>query len=833
MGHYDEVYDERRVPRDHWRYLIDSINQLGSTGLAERHKKALRILRDDGATYNLRSSQHSNHAWELDPIPMLLTSAEWSEIESGLAERSELLDLILKDLYGPREIIRQGLLPPQILFSHPGFLRSCQDIRLPGEHQLILHATDMVRDPDGKMRIIGDRTQAPSGSGYALENRTVLSRVMPSLFRDSQVHRLSLFFRSLRSTLSTLAANRTDDPGIVILTPGAYSETYFEHTYLSNYLGFPLVQGNDLTVRDGKVWMKSPNGLSRVDVILRRVDDIYCDQVELKTDSYLGVPGLLEAARAGNVSIANPLGSGILETPALLKYLPAISKFFLGRDLKLPSVQTWWCGDKDDMRFIQANLDSLIIKPAIRQLDSPSIYGHLLSKTGKAEVLTRINTAPHKYVAQSYLAPSYLPSWQQGEIQPRPTIFRGFSVSNNSDYTIMPGGLTRVALSDQDTVVTNSSGSQSKDTWILASEPEKQISLIEAKPRKHDYAHQTNLPSRVVENLFWLGRYAERAESTMRLARTVFMQLNGIEPLPQKSRELLLRSLSLQTGCLPGFTDSSEPLLKHPDKELLSLILDGLRPGSIKSSLLSLLTCSEEVKEMMSADTHRIVNDLRDHLYDLDRAYVSGLPSAPEETLDPLVTSLLALSGLNHESMLRGTGWTFQEIGRRTERTIQTARLIQSLLEAHLPVTEQQQILEAVLLSVEALITFRRRYRNLSDVAHGLDLLLSDSSNPRSLLYQLQQLLSHIDDLPGTEANHQGLNKEKRLIIKSLNEIQLADLTQLAKPDSHSAKRKGLISLMQNMIDQMESLAVVIGNKYFDHSQGPQQLVRKRKRDEP
>lgn len=821
-GHYNEAFD-CDLPRSHWQYLLESVQSLGPDGLQDRYKKAARILRDDGATYNLANSPLDRKTWELDPIPMLIPSDEWGAIEAGLTERAELLNLLLKDLYGPREVIRHSIVPAEIIYNHPGFLRQCQGIKLPGEHQLTFHAADMIRDSTGQIVIIGDRTQSPSGAGYALENRTVLSRVLPSLFRDSQVHRLSLFFQSIRSTLSSLASDQTDAPLIVILTPGAYSETYFEHTYLSNYLGYPLVQGSDLVVRDGAVWLKSLNGLSKVDVILRRVDDIYCDPVELKSDSYLGIPGLIEVIRAGNVVVSNPLGSGILETPALLKYMPQISQHFLGRELQIPSVSTWWCGDKDDMCFIKANIDSLIIKPAMRQVDNPSVYGHLLTEKSRAEILAKIEARPNDFVAQSYVAPSYLPTWQNETLKSCPSIFRSFAVSNQNSYTIMAGGLTRVGLSQEDTVVTNLAGAQSKDTWIQASEPEKQISLIEDQTHTSDLAHETNLPSRVIENLFWMGRYAERAESNMRLVRTVFMQMNGIDPLPEQSKMILLKALTQQTNCLPGFMDEAK--LSNPDEELINIILEKNNPNSIRASLLALLTCSEEVKEMLSADTHRIINDLRDNLHELEQSYLKGLPSAPEESLDPLVTTLLAMSGLSHESMLQGVGWKFQEIGRRTERALQTSRLLQLLLTSAMPRSQQQQMLETVLLSVEALITFRRRYRTHTDVAHGLELLMLDETNPRSILYQLIRLKKHFSDLPQPESFKPGLSPGEKLLIKSLNDIQLADLEELACFDNESHTRGQLNDLLEEVIAHIEKFSSVLSDQYFDHQSGPQQLA--------
>ncbi|AWY02342.1 hypothetical protein A8139_06975 [Marinomonas primoryensis] len=826
MNAYDEAFTEDRQPRAHWAPLLHSMGNLTDEEMLDRQHRAQRILREDGATYNLTSDPLTPSVWSLDLIPNIITTDEWLATEQGLAQRSTLFDLILKDIYGPQELLKSGIIPSEIIFSHPGFLRQCHGVNVPGAHQLLLHAVDLVRDPSGKFQVIGDRTQAPTGAGYALENRTVVSRVIPNSFRDSQVRRLAGFFQSFKNMLSTLASQWTDTPRIVMLSPGAYSSTYFEQAYLSNYLGFPLVQGSDLTVRNGAVWMKSLNGLARVDVILRRVDDAYCDQAELRADSSLGVPGLLEVVRAGNVILANPLGSGILEAPALVKFLPAISEFLMGEQLTLPSVSTWWCGDKNDFNYVLANINNLIIKPAIRRHDTHSIYGHMLTEKQKLSTIESIKKNPHLYVAQSYVPGSMSPTWLDGKMQGRPTLLRTFTVANQTSYAVMPGGLSRVEESNTKTIVSNNSSSKSKDTWILAAEPEKQTAPVSDQILLQDEALQANLPSRVVENLFWMGRYAERAEISIRLLRTVFKQMNGVDPLPEESRRTLLEMASTQTGCLPGFIKANEKLLANPEIELASIIADGRRAGSIKSNLQAMLNCGEQVKEMLSADTRIIINELRDHIHELDRAYTNGLPSAPEESLDSLVTSLLALSGLNHESMLRGLDWTFQEIGRRTERALQTAKLLRSALTKSLSSAPQQQILESVLLSVEALISFRRRYRNRARVAYGLDLLMIDGTNPRSLLYQVEQLRKCIRELPRNETTTAGLSPENKIILKSLNDIQLADLEELAKVDPETQSRPKLEQLMTELLEQLEQFTVLISDKYFDHTAGPQSLIK-------
>jgi uncharacterized circularly permuted ATP-grasp superfamily protein/uncharacterized alpha-E superfamily protein len=825
MDAFDEAFTEDRQPRPHWEHLLNSIRGLSNVGMVDRQARAQRILREDGATYNLTSDPLTPSVWSLDLIPNVIQSDEWQHIEEGLAQRSSLFDLILKDFYGPRELIKNGILPAEILFSHPGFLRQCDNIITPGPHQLLLHGVDMVRNSSGQFQIIGDRTQAPSGAGYALENRTVVSRVIPSIFRDSQVHRLSAFFHSLKGMLAKLASDWTDSPRIVMLTPGAFSNTYFEQAYMANYLGLPLVQGSDLTVRNGAVWMKSLSGLERVDVILRRVDDAYCDQAELRTDSMLGVPGLLEVVRAGNVAIANPLGSGVLETPALLKFLPKISRFLTGSELAIPSVSTWWCGDADDFDYVTKNISYLIIKSAIRHPNQPSIYGHTLNEKQQLNTLAMIKKQPHLYTAQSYIPGSVAPVWQDGGLQARSSILRAFTVSDQGHFAVMPGGLSRVSNGEKDTIVSNLSSSKSKDTWILASEPEKQTEQLSDKVILQNEVLQTNLPSRVVENLFWMGRYAERAELSTRLLRTLFKQMNGIDPLPAESRRLMLEMVSIQTGCLPGFTDADDALIDTPDSELVSIITDGNRPGSIKANLQAMINCGEQVKEMLSADTRIIINELRDHIHELDRAYTNGLPAAPEESLDSLVTSLLALSGLNHESMLRGLDWTFQEIGRRTERALQTATLLRSSLAKPLPAPQQQQVLESVLLSVEALISFRRRYRNRARVEYGLELLMLDGTNPRSLIYQINQLRKHLKKLPRNNLPTSGLSPENHLIIKSLNDIQLADLDALVQVDSSTQTRLPLEQLMTQLLEQLEQFTVFISDKYFDHTAGPHSLV--------
>ena len=808
-----------------WSYLLNSLSNLGPQVLRDRQQIARRILRDDGASYNIFGREaNSSSNWELDLVPHVIGSEDWAKIESGLLERAELFNLMLRDFYGPRTLLRYGVLPPQALFSHSGFLRACHGIQLPGEHELILHSADMVRRRDGSMCVLSDRTQVPSGAGYVLENRTVMSRVFPSLFRDSHVHRIASFFQRLRAKLTSLSPSN-DTPRIIVLTPGGQSETYFEHAYLANYLGLPLVQSGDLVVRNGFVWMKSLEGLARVDVIFRRVDDIFCDPVELRSDSQLGIPGLLEVVRAGNVVITNPLGSGVLENPILLKYLPQISKHLLGREPRLASVKTYWCGDDQDFKFVSANLHQLIIKPSYRSNDAPSVWGGDLSPEERTRLLASIDQRRHHYVAQERLEKSHIPAFADDRLVSRPVILRSFAVATDSSYTIMPGGLTRIGTEPEGRVISMQAGSPIKDTWVTASEPERTIELTVAADTRLASVDTPliSLPSRVIENLYWMGRYAERAEASLRLLRTVFMLLNGEDPISLQARRILLNTVTKITSTEPGFINAPDQLLANPEEELLMIITDGDRPGSIRSTLNAMLNSAEESKELLSTDTMRVINDLRDALDDLNLSLVSGLTSAPEEALDPLVTALVALSGLMQESMVRGVGWRFMELGKRVERSLQTINTLRSLM---VPVTEdsdQPVLLRALLTSMEVLITYRRRNRNLGGIKLGLELVMLDASNPRSLLFQLERLQQHHAALPKDDTRHSELEEDERALLEAMTSLKLSRLSQLLKiEDGEREDMSNLLLRIETLLGDFNSL---ISDKHFDHVVDTQQLV--------
>ena len=807
-----------------WDYVLDSIGNLGAEVMRQRQEKARRILRDDGASYNIYGKLGSaSTSWELDPVPYVIDSEDWADIEAGLLERSELFNLILRDLYGPRNLIRHGVLPPEALFSHGGFLRACQGIQMPGEHELILHAVDMVRQADGSMCVLSDRTQAPSGSGYVLENRTVMSRVFPSLYRDSHVHRIANFYQRLRLKLTSLSPSG-DIPRIALLTPGAQNETYFEHAYLANYLGFSLVQSGDLVVRNGFLWMKSLDGLKRVEVLLRRVDDEFCDPAELRPDSQLGVPGLLEVVRTGRLVIANPLGSGVLENAILLKYLPDIATLLLGRELRLATVKTYWAGDDADLDFITRNIDSLIVKNAWRSSGQNSVFGGDLDAAQKEALLAQVHRHRFQFVAQPRLEKPCVPAFNGSALEPRPTLLRTFAVATDSSYTVLPGGLTRIGASTDGQFISMQEGSPSKDTWVTASEPERalQQELTVDHLRNLPESQADSLPSRVVENLYWMGRYAERAEASMRLLRTVFVLLNGEEPISPDAQRTLLQTVSQITYTLPGFTEATPEQLANPEEELLQIVRDGNRVGSVRSTIESMLRAADESKELLSTDTIRVINDLRDALENLDTDLVGGLASAPEEALDPLVTALAGLSGLTQESMIRSVGWRFMDMGKRIERALQTIATVKGLLTPVSGEIEQSTLLTAMLTSMEALITYRRRGRERRGIELGLELVLLDHSNPRSLLFQLERLQEHLLELPKSDPAAGELDEEARALLEATTALKLTRLPHLLQSTGNT--RPEMATLMTQLAGLLREFSRFISDKHFDHRTSPHQL---------
>jgi uncharacterized circularly permuted ATP-grasp superfamily protein/uncharacterized alpha-E superfamily protein len=834
-GRYDEMRAGDGGLRPHWQYLLDALREMGPRGIDNRWQEARRLVRDNGVTYNVYGDPHGmSRPWELDPLPLLVRGDEWAELERGLIQRAELLNAVLLDLYGRRSLVEKGLIPAELVDGYPCYLLPCHGIQFGGERPLILYSADLSRDPDGRWRVIGDRTQTPSGAGYALENRVVLSRVMPSLFRDSHVHRLAGFFRSVRRTLVHLAPRQQEHARIALLTPGPSNEAYFEHAYLANYLGYTLVQGGDLSVRDGALWLRTLGRLERIDALLRRVDDAWCDPLELREDSLLGVPGLLQAVRAGNLTTANALGSGVLEHPGLMAFLPRLCEHLLGESLHLPHLDTRWCGAPADLDFVLANLDTLVIKRAGNASGQRCVFGRELDADGREQLIAAIRAEPYRYVAQEEHLPSTTPAYIDGRIEPRPFVLRSFLVSEEDGYTVMPGGLSRVALERDTPMVSNQLGGLGKDTWVLATEPERQETLLVSGEGSISPAvvQESEVSSRVADNLFWIGRYAERAEGLVRLLRVGIIQVSErssflVSPETDWCLRLLLAALTHQSQTYPGFVgEGAEALLADPTPEMLSLVTDVERIGGLPQTLTALGQAAWSVRERLSNDTWRVVNDIERRLFALTRTPPRALAGALD-VLDPLITSLVAFSALTLENMTHNEGWHFLETGRRLERAVNTATLLRSTLVPVAPEAGEQMIVEAVLAVTDSLITYRRRYQAGTRVGALLDLVFQDEGNPRSLGYQIARIQRLVDEMPRDSMAPVRTPAQKQ-VLRLLTELRLAELDQLAQIGPGGGERDALAAMLTATEDGMAALSDALTAQYFRHEEQPHNLIEHR-----
>ncbi|MDR3636941.1 MAG: circularly permuted type 2 ATP-grasp protein [Isosphaeraceae bacterium] len=827
IGSFDETLDADGGLRPYWRGFFQQINAIGLPEMHRRWEEVKHLIRENGITYNVYGDPRGlDRPWELDPIPLLIAADDAQSLETGLVQRARLLDAILADIYGQQVMLKEGVLPPELVFGHRGFLRPCHGLQVPGDRRLHLYAVDLGRAPDGSIFVLNDRTQAPSGAGYALENRIVLSRLLPEAFRDCRVQRLALFFRTVRETLRSIAPRNRDNPRIVLLTPGPYNETYFEHAYLARYLGYTLVEGGDLTVRDSRVYLKLLGGLQPVDVILRRLDDEYCDPLELRGDSFLGVPGLVQAVRAGNVAVANTLGSGLVESPGFLPYLPALCRRLLGEELLIPSATTWWCGDPGARDHVLANLPHMVIKPAFPFARFDPIFGEELSADELHRLSEKIRARPLEYVGQQQITLSTAPVLEGGRLRPRHLVIRAFLAATDTSYAVMPGGLTRIAASGDTLVVSMQKGGGSKDTWVLSAGPVSNFSLLPSTVQPVELSRGGgDLPSRVADDLFWLGRYVERAEGIVRLLRGILVRLtekSGLAEVPELPA--LLRALTLQTKTRPGFLGSgAEQRLAAPEDELRVLVFDPERAGSLAETINALHRVAGKVRDRISTDMWRIIGGL-----DLPaRPGTSREPDARPplgeilDLLDRRVVALAAFGGLVAESMTRGQGWRFLDMGRRIERTFHMLGLLRGALVS-VSGTEGP-LLEALLEIADSAMTYRRRYMSSLQTAPVLDLLLADEDNPRSLAYQLVALTAAIDDLPRVDTSP-GRSPEQRLMLGALTRVRVADIDRLARADA-DGRRTGLDDLLARLEADLPVLADSLTRHYLSHLQVSRQFA--------
>jgi uncharacterized circularly permuted ATP-grasp superfamily protein/uncharacterized alpha-E superfamily protein len=812
-GFHDEMLSAGKQLRPHWSALAESLAGMRNQGLTRRWREGQRLIHDNGITYNVYSDPEStSRPWPLDPIPLMMDPAEWKAIEAAVIQRATLFNSILADLYGPQRLLREKMLPAELVFPNPAFLRPCWGITPPSGTFLHMYAADLARSPDGQWWVLADRTQSPSGAGYALENRLVTTRVLPDVFRASHVRRLANFFQTYREALERLVPSNRENPRIVLLTPGPYNETYFEHAFLARYLGYTLVEGGDLTVRDNRVFLKTLGGLLPVDVIVRRQDDQFCDPLELRGDSMLGVPALVQAVRSGNVAIANALGSGLAESPAYAAFLPRLSRLLLNEDLKIPTVATWWCGEKEPLEYVLDHLGKLVLKPTFPGTRGDPIFGAALSTKEREALLDKVRAEPDRYVAQERVALSTVPVWEDARsdnpLHPRHMVVRVYAVASGDSYAVMPGGLTRVSTSLDSMVVSIQRGGGSKDTWVLGDGPAPPFTLLRPATHPLDVSRATfDLSSRVADNLFWLGRYTERVEAAVRITRAILSRFFQEEDAARAAG----LSAGLEILAALGYVTGEKP--SAAEQEVLSMIYDPAASNGLVWNIHQVRRVAWLLRDRISVDAWLILNQI-------DQQFSTQPPSeefritAAQDRLNHAIITLSAFGGLVMESMTRGDGWRFLDIGRRLERAFQMVELLRNGLprEAFGGVG----VLEAILEMADSSITYRSRYLTSVQVDLVLDLLLVDEANPRSIAFQLARLREHIGELPGSKTSIRR-PAEERMALSLLNTVQLIDVREMARSGGRAAA-EAREDLLGKLIADLTLLSESLTRAYFSHA---------------
>ncbi|MFT4217873.1 MAG: circularly permuted type 2 ATP-grasp protein [Micropruina sp.] len=763
-----DAVDELATPtglRGDQAALGAAVDAMGMAGLLAARAEARNFAADEGITYG--TGTPGGRRWAIDPIPVLLGAAEWQELERGLDQRARLLDLVLSDLYGERTLLRRRVIPPELILAHDGYVRQTAGIAAPGPRQLVVAATDLGRDPQGRWTVISDRTQAPSGPGYAMATRRIISQVMAGLHRSVPLARLRGFFQTFTAALQDASPSATEPPRVVLLTPGPNSETAFEQAYLATLLGFPLVEADDLVMHQGRVWLQAGDRLEQVDVVLRRVDAAFADPLELRGDSQLGVPGLIEATRTRTVAVVNPIGAGVLENPGLVAHLPDVARVLLDEDLLLPSPTTWWCGRGADRSHVLANLDALVIKP-ISRATGPLRYGWQLTAQERGELADRIAAEPWAWCAQEPLQLSTAPVVTHDGLEPRRFVLRTFGVAHDNGYRFLPGGLGRVAGQVSEHTVSNYAGALAKDVWVISADAEQAAPAVRDRALGAPPVTRTaGLTPRVSDNLFWMGRYAERAEGTARLLKVVddFAEDNSsqVGTPGALATGVLLHAVARVTST--PTIGSSEPSLDY----LRRVVLDDSRAGTVRHCANRLIGAAQHVRDLLSVDTWAVLGRLQKTLDD---------PPDDDDQLQPLLAdvleSLLALAGIMAQSMVRDESWAFLDAGCRMERAQLTLALLGSALTEPRDRGVLDLVVEGVLRAGESIITHRRRAAAGTGTAlpleSAIDLLLLDRRNPRSVLYQAESLVADLT-LLGDEASV----AKTLAIVQTLRTVEPAD----------------------------------------------------------
>jgi uncharacterized circularly permuted ATP-grasp superfamily protein/uncharacterized alpha-E superfamily protein len=794
---FREAFEAGGSPRAHWQPLTAALEGIAPEVLNQRQERVRRMRHEDGATFNpFDDPSGRGTPWALEMIPLPITAGEWAEVEAGLVQRALLLERILADVYGPQNLLKEGRLPAELVYANPNFLHACHGIVPAGKRFLTYYAADLYRGPDGRFRVLRDYGANPAGLGYALENRIVLSRVFSELYHQTQIRRLAPFFQTFHRSLIQRASLRHQDPGIVLLSPGPESRIYFEHALLSRYLGYPLVEGEDLTVRNGQVFLKKLAGLEPVEAIFRHIADGACDPFALRREAAGGVAGLIQALREQRVEIVNPIGSGFVDTPALPLFLPELCRWLTGEALRLESHPGWWCGREDERRHVLANPGQLRIGPAMtRSAAAPPPY----------DTTAAMAAAPHLFMARPPVAPATVPAWDQGRVRPRYALLRVFACATDQGFAVMPGGLA-ITAADVATVTGDTPELQrSKDIWVLSDQPVEPFSLMSGLRTVAEFRRGSDLPSRVADHLLWLGRYLERAEGLMRVLRSLFRRLAGEAGLADIPELPYLLDILRAENAIPPAPEEAAgpPRYRELTTQLKAALYEKERPETVVAILKRVQEAARNVRDRLSLDAWRAINRLD--------GFADAPAGDPLELLNDTLFTLSAFSGLAMESMTRGLGWRFMDMGRRVERALNQTALIRIGLPQLC--AESRGALEALLEVSDSIMTYRARYRTSFQLAPILDLLLLDESNPKSLAFQLSQLSAHVEHLP-RPGDRRFATPEERMALEMLTAVRLLDLTGL-RCDEGGEKSTSLAAFLHAMENRLKAFAQQITAHYL------------------
>ncbi|HEY6560477.1 MAG TPA: circularly permuted type 2 ATP-grasp protein [Polyangiaceae bacterium] len=812
---YDEFWEGPGVPRPHQRLLHAHLSGKSFQELALIQKAVRRRITEQEVTFNILGvPEGTNRPWQLDSVPLVLSRQDWTAVEAGLEQRAQIINLYLSDCFGPQRALKDGIVPAQLVLGHPSFPRACHGFIPLGAQYLWLYAADVGRAEDGAFRVYSDRTASPTGAGYALENRLVLGRALAELFRDYSVERVAGFFGKVRDCLASLAPRTSSQPRVVVLTAGAGDESSFEHAYLARYLGYELVEGRDLTVRERGVYLKTLSGLRRVDVVLRRVFDDLCDPLYLRPDSGQGVPGLVTSALYGQVGLANALGSVIAEAPALKAYLPALCRYYTGTDLTLEAVPTYWCGAAESLSYVLGHLDELYIKPAFSDRRGEPHRPNMMDQKARAALIARLKRRPADFVAERWPVLSVGPSLEGSAFAAGRIALRAFLCRSQDRYSVMPGGLARLDSDPDGIFLSLRSQAASKDVWIAGSANEADAPLPAMPDQRVELRRGgLDLPSRLLDDIFWLGRYVERSDVTSRLVRAGLERV-GLEAGPDAPEGLsailnVLRQLAAmsepETSSGPGNGVSTAETL------LLSALLSREGAGSLPGNLARIHQLTLSVRSRLSRDAWHVLRTLSTAL---DRVPREELRSGVAiDVLDRLLTVLAAVSGTMFDNMVRGHAWIFLDMGRRVERGALTIQLLQTLL----PARASRVHMEALLEIADSLLTYRARYLSALQVAPVVDLLLTDATNPRSLAFQMEAIMRHVLDLP--RPGDAVRSRAERSMIMLQSNLRTADVALACSGDG-----SGLRELLEDSHRLLWQFSDELTQTWFSHAESSKAL---------